>query len=82
MSRYVPLPGLTHQGICWSRERCGKSEEAHSVIKNGLAGGQLPSGQFGANAALRALAIPTHNLHTAMKRLVLGKDWATKRMNA
>lgn len=26
--------------------------------------------------------ILAHNLNTAMKRLVLGKDWATKRMKA
>jgi hypothetical protein len=29
------------QVIWWSRERCGKSEEAHSVMKTDLAGGQL-----------------------------------------
>jgi hypothetical protein len=33
------------------RERCGKSEEAHSVLKEDLAGGQMPSNLFGANAA-------------------------------
>jgi Transposase DDE domain group 1 len=68
--------------IWWLRERCGKSEEVHSVMKSDLAGGQLPSGQFGANAAWWALMILAHNLNTAMKRLVLGKDWATKRMKA
>jgi hypothetical protein len=68
--------------IWWLRERCGKSEEVHSVMKNDLAGGQLPSGQFGANAAWWALMILAHNLNTAMKRLVLGKGWATKRMKA
>jgi hypothetical protein len=36
--------------IWWLRERCGKSEEVHSVMKSDLAGGQLPSGQFGANS--------------------------------
>jgi hypothetical protein len=70
------------QVIWWLRERCGKSEEVHSVMKSDLAGGQLPSGQFGANAAWWALMILAHNLTTAMKRLVLGKDWATKRMKA
>jgi hypothetical protein len=70
------------QVIWWLRERCGKSEEVHSVMKSDLAGGQLPSGQFGANAAWWALMILAHNLNTAMKRLVLGKDWATKRMKA
>lgn len=70
------------QVIWWLRERCGKSEEVHSVMKRDLAGGQLPSGLFGANAAWWALTILTHNLNTAMKRLVLGKDWAAKRMKA
>jgi hypothetical protein len=68
--------------IWWLRERCGKSEEVHSVMKSDLAGGQLPSAQFGANAAWWALMILAHNLNTAMKRLVLGEDWATKRMKA
>lgn len=70
------------QVIWWLRERCGKSEEVHSVLKSDLAGGQLPSGLFGANAAWWALAILTLNLNAAMKQLVLGKDWIAKRMKA
>jgi hypothetical protein len=70
------------QVIWWLRERCGKSEEVHSVMKSDLAGGQLPSGLFGANAAWWALTILAHNLNAAMKQLVLGKGWATKRMKA
>ena len=68
--------------IWWLRERCGKSEEAHSAIKSDLAGGQLPSGLFGANAAWWALAILAFNLNAAMKRLALGESWAAKRMKA
>ena len=30
--------------IWWYRERCGKSEEVHLVMKLDLAGGRLPSG--------------------------------------
>jgi len=70
------------QVIWWLRERCGKSEEVHAVMKNDLAGGQLPSGKFGANAAWWALTILTHNLNSVMKQLVLGKDWAPSRMKA
>jgi Transposase DDE domain group 1 len=70
------------QVIWWLRERCGKSEEVHAVLKTDLAGGQLPSALFGANAAWWALAILAHNLNTAMKKLVLGKSWVTKRMKA
>jgi hypothetical protein len=39
------------QVIWWLRARCGKSEEAHSILKSDLAGGQMPSQRFGANAA-------------------------------
>jgi Transposase DDE domain group 1 len=70
------------QVVWWLRERRGKSEEVHSVMKTDLAGGQLPSALFGANAAWWALMILAHNLNTAMKRLVLGKEWLTKRMKA
>jgi hypothetical protein len=59
------LPG--DQVIWWLRERCGKSEEA--VMK--LAGGRMPSGLFGANAAW--LMILAHNLNAVMKRL--GPAW-------
>ena len=68
--------------IWWLRERCGKSEEVHSALKSDLAGGQMPSGLFGANAAWWALSILTFNLNAAMKRLARGKDWATVRMKA
>ena len=68
--------------IWWLRERCGKSEEVHSVMKTDLAGGQLPSWLFGANAAWWALMILAHNLNTAMKRLVLGTGWLAKQMKA
>ena len=64
------------------RERCGKSEEVHSVMKSDPAGGQLPSGRFGANAAWWALTILAHNLNAAMKRLVPGEAWASRRRKA
>ena len=70
------------QVIWWLRARCGKSEQVHSELKTDLAGGQLPSAVFGANAAWWALAILAHNLNAAMKQLVLGKDWMSKRMKA
>ena len=68
--------------IAWHRERCGKSEEAHAVMKNDLAGGRLPSKLFGANAAWWAVMILALNLNTLMKRLVLGQSWVAKRMKA
>ena len=68
--------------IHWHRERCGKSEEAHSVMKEDFAGGQLPSGDFGENAAWWWIMILAMNLNTIMKRLVLGGSWACRRMKA
>ena len=68
--------------IHWHRERCGKSEEAHSVMKEDLAGGKLPAGDFGENAAWWWIMILAMNLNSAMKRLALAKSWASKRMKA
>lgn len=68
--------------IWWHRGRCGKSEEVHSVKKEDLAGGKLPSGDFGQNAAWWAIMILSFNLNSAMKRLVLGERWVSKRLKA
>ncbi len=68
--------------IRWLYERCGKSEEAHSVMKEDLAGGKLPSNDFGENAAWWWIMILALNLNAAMKRLVLGQSWISKRMKA
>jgi len=72
--------------INWTYERCGKSEEAHSVMKSELAGGKLPSGDCGENAAWWHLMILALNLNSAMKHLVLekalGKEWGTRRLKA
>jgi len=74
------LPG--DELIRWHRERCGKSEEVHAVMKDDLAGGRLPSKLFGANAAWWGAMILALNLNTLMKRLVLGAGWVSKRMKA
>jgi hypothetical protein len=68
--------------IRWSYKRCGKSEEAHSVMKQDLAGGKLPSGDFGENAAWWWMMVLALNLNEAMTALVLGKGWVSKRMKA
>ena len=52
------------------------------MLKSDLAGGKLPSGLFGANAAWWTLAILSLNLNAVMKQLVLGKGWIAKRMKA
>lgn len=68
--------------IRWHYKRCGKSEEAHSVMKEDLAGGKLPSGEFGENAAWWWIMCLALNINSIMKRLVLGGAWAAKRMKA
>ena len=68
--------------IHWQRKRCGKSEEVHSVMKEDLAGGKFPSEDFGENAAWWWMMILALNLNQAMKRLVLGKKWVSKRLKA
>ena len=74
------LPG--DELIRWYRQRCGKGEEAHSVLKGDLAGGRLPSGKFGSNAAWWAIVVLAFNLNSAMKRLVLGGEWVSRRLKA
>lgn len=68
--------------IWWYRERCGKGEEVHQIMKEDLAGGRLPSALFGANAAWWGIAQLAFNLHRAMQRLVLGPGWRGKRLKA
>ena len=68
--------------IRWHRQRCGRSEHVHAVLKSDLAGGCLPSGKFGANAAWWSIAVLAHNLDTALRQLVLGKNWLGRRMKA
>ena len=57
--------------IRWQRRRCGKSEEAHHILKEELAGGHVPSGRFGANAAWWNISALALNLHNLLKRLLL-----------
>ncbi len=68
--------------IWWHRERCGKGEEIHKVMKEDLAGGHLPSGRFGANAAWWGIMVLAFNLNSVMKRLVLPQGWCPKRLKA
>jgi len=68
--------------IHWLHERCGKSEEAHAVMKDDLAGGKLPSDDFGENAAWWWIMILAFNLNAIMKKLAMGASWVSKRMKA
>ncbi len=68
--------------IWWHRKRCGKGEEIHKIMKEDLAGSHLPSARFGANAAWWGIMVLAFNLNSLMKRLVLPKEWAPKRLKA
>jgi hypothetical protein len=70
------------QLIWWYRERCGKGEEMHAIMKHDLAGGRLPSAHFGANAAWWDIMILAFNLNSLMKRLALPEEWEPKRLKA
>lgn len=72
--------------IRWHDQRCGASEEAHLVMKEELAGGQLPSCLFGVNAAWWLLMVLSLNLNAAMQQLALapawGEAWSHRRLKA
>jgi hypothetical protein len=68
--------------VRWHYERCGDSEHAHAGLKSDLAGGKLPSGRFGANAAWWWISVLAFNLNAIMKGLMLGEEWKPKRMKA
>jgi hypothetical protein len=55
----------------WHREKAGTVEHVHDEIKNGLAGGHVPSQLFGANAAWFKLTLMLYNLGSAIKGLCL-----------
>jgi hypothetical protein len=63
----------------WQREKAGSIEALHDVVKNDLAGGVMPCARFGANAAWLRLALVTHNVLTALKRLGLSEPWLRAR---
>lgn len=63
----------------WHREKAGTIEHVHDVVKNELAGGVLPCGRFGANAAWLRLALLAHKVVTALKRLALPPELLTAR---
>ena len=74
------IPGA--ELIKWYRLRCGKSEQAHSIMKEDLAGGKLPSKFFGVNAAWWHIMLLSLNLNSSMKRLVLGGPWIKQRLKS
>jgi hypothetical protein len=68
--------------IHWHRERCGQSEKIHHIEKTEFAGGQFPSGKFGANAAWWQMMILSLNLNNLMKQHAFPEELKTKGMKA
>ena len=52
------------------------------MMKEDLAGGEVPSGKFGVNAAWWWIMVLALNLNQVMKQFVLGQNWTTKRLKA
>jgi len=80
--RYGLKTGETMDGgkiICWHRQRCGKSEELHHILKDNLAGGHIPSANFGANAAWWNISVLALNLHNILKNQILPKGFSQSR---
>jgi hypothetical protein len=61
--------------IEWHREKAGTIEHVHEEVKNGLAGGVLPSGKFGANAAWFRFSLLTYNVLSLIRGLALDGDF-------
>ena len=53
--------------VKWQRKRCGKSEEAHHVLKKELAGGHVVTSALGANAAWWQITALAFNILTLIK---------------
>lgn len=71
-----------HALIGWHRQRCGHSEQVHSILKTDLGAGQMPSEHFGANAAWWLIGLLACNLHILMQRLVFRREGLGQRLKA
>ena len=53
--------------VAWHRQKAGTIEQVHDQVKNGLGGGRMPSGKFGANAAWFRIACIAYNVILALR---------------
>ena len=70
----------TAELVRYAHERCGHGEEVHAVLKQDLAGGLMPSGKFGLNAAWWQLVVLSANLNAVLRHCAFGRDWLWARM--
>ena len=66
----------------WQREKQGTVEHAHGELKNELAGGTLPTGKFGANAAWWRINVLVMNLLRFLKTKLLPAGMRSMRPKA
>ena len=66
--------------IFWHRKRCGKSEQAHDIVKNDFGGSHVPSHLFGVNAAWWNIAVLAMNVCNVIKRFFLPRGYEKYRM--
>ena len=66
--------------IKWHRGRCGKSEQAHDILKNDFGGGHVPSHLFGVNAAWWNIAVLAMNVSNMLKMFFLPEGFRDCRM--
>jgi hypothetical protein len=80
---HAVLTNLDGEGgrlLHWHREKAGTVEHVHDEVKNGLAGGHVPSQLMGANAAWFKWNLITYNLISAIKGLCLDPEERTARL--
>lgn len=65
--------------LAWHREKAGTIEHVHDEVKNGLAGGHMPSQHFAANAAWFKLSLLAFNIASAIKGLCFSPEERTAR---
>jgi hypothetical protein len=60
--------------VVFHHERCGKSEEAHLILKDELGGGHVASGKFGSEAAWWNISVLSLSLLNLFKRNFLPEE--------
>ena len=79
-SGHVPMTARAI--VDWARDRCGRGEEVHAVLKSDMAAGILPSGRIGANGVWLDMAALAMNLTALLRRSALGENWLWRRMKS
>ena len=82
---FAVVTNMNWQGerlLRWQREKQGTVEHGHGVLKTDLAGGTLPCGRFGSNAAWWRINVLAHDVLQFLKLTVLPDEMAACRPKA